>query len=152
MSHVFVSTSVPFDLELGSLLLANMLSAWLDSEVAGRGTAEAAHESQNHRASPQQVRLCLPAPVNAGSSTPPFALREKARELAWSETLIRTLDRDLGKSGTQMTEREDFKSLVADVSMGQVGAVLPWKPPPLALGSGLASAAAVVCPHADSGH
>jgi DNA invertase Pin-like site-specific DNA recombinase len=53
-----------------------------------------------------------------------YALREKARELGWSEASIRTLDRDLGKSGLQMTEREDFKTLVADVSMGQVGAVL----------------------------
>jgi DNA invertase Pin-like site-specific DNA recombinase len=53
-----------------------------------------------------------------------YALREKARELGWSEASIRTLDRDLGKSGSQMTEREDFKTLVADVSMGQVGAVL----------------------------
>jgi DNA invertase Pin-like site-specific DNA recombinase len=53
-----------------------------------------------------------------------YALREKARELGWSEASIRTLDRDLGKSGSQMTEREDCKTLVADVSMGQVGAVL----------------------------
>jgi DNA invertase Pin-like site-specific DNA recombinase len=33
------------------------------------------------------------------------------------------LDRDLGKTGTEMTKREDFKTLVADVSMGHVGAV-----------------------------
>src|SRR5215469_16910155 len=52
-----------------------------------------------------------------------YALREMALALGWSESLIRTLDRDLGKTGTQMTEREDFKTLVADVSMGQVGAV-----------------------------
>ena len=52
-----------------------------------------------------------------------YALREKAQELGWSEALIRTLDRDLGKSGAQMAGREDFKTLVADVSMGQVGAV-----------------------------
>src|SRR6266536_2457735 len=52
-----------------------------------------------------------------------YALRNKARELGWSESLIRTLDRDLGKTGTEMTRREDFKTLVADVSMGQVGAV-----------------------------
>ncbi len=43
--------------------------------------------------------------------------------MGWSESLIRTLDRDLGKTGTEMTRREDFKTLVADVSMGQVGAV-----------------------------
>jgi DNA invertase Pin-like site-specific DNA recombinase len=52
-----------------------------------------------------------------------YALRQMALELGWSESLIRTLDRDLGKTGTEMTRREDFKTLVADVSMGQVGAV-----------------------------
>src|SRR5208283_4496538 len=52
-----------------------------------------------------------------------YALREMALELGWSESLIRTLDRDLGKTGTEMAGREDFKTLVADVSMGQVGAV-----------------------------
>jgi DNA invertase Pin-like site-specific DNA recombinase len=52
-----------------------------------------------------------------------YALREKAQELGWSEASIRTLDGDLGKSGTQTAGREDFKTLVADVSMGQVGAV-----------------------------
>ena len=53
-----------------------------------------------------------------------YALREKAEELGWSPAAIRTLDGDLGKSGTQTAGREDFKTLVADVSMGQVGAVL----------------------------
>jgi DNA invertase Pin-like site-specific DNA recombinase len=54
-----------------------------------------------------------------------YALRAKAQELGWSEASIRTLDRDLGKSGAPMAmaKREDFKTLVADVSMGQVGAV-----------------------------
>jgi len=52
-----------------------------------------------------------------------YALREKAQELGWSEAAIRTLDGDLGMSGSQMAGREDFKTLVADVSMGQVGAV-----------------------------
>jgi DNA invertase Pin-like site-specific DNA recombinase len=53
-----------------------------------------------------------------------YALKDKALALGWTETAIRTLDRDLGHSGAQMTGREDFKTLVADVSMGQVGAVL----------------------------
>ena len=52
-----------------------------------------------------------------------YALREKALALGWPDTAIRTLDRDLGLSGAQMSGREDFKTLVADVSMGQVGAV-----------------------------
>jgi len=52
-----------------------------------------------------------------------YALRHKAVELGWSEPTIRTLDRDLGISGAQMAGRQDFKILVADVSMGHVGAV-----------------------------
>ena len=64
-----------------------------------------------------QVRL------NRESTERQYALREKALALGWPETAIRTLDRDLGISGAQMTGREDFKTLVADVSMGQVGAV-----------------------------
>lgn len=52
-----------------------------------------------------------------------YALREKALALGWQPTAVRILDRDLGQSGAQMAGREDFKTLVADVSMGQVGAV-----------------------------
>jgi len=52
-----------------------------------------------------------------------YALQEKAVALGWSPSTIRILDRDLGLSGAQTTGREDFKTLVADVSMGQVGAV-----------------------------
>lgn len=52
-----------------------------------------------------------------------YDLRKKALDLGWREPLIRTLDCDLGQSGAEMTGREDFKKLVADVSMGEVGAV-----------------------------
>ena len=52
-----------------------------------------------------------------------YALRQKALELGWREPAVRILDRDLGKSGAQIAGREDFKTLVAEVSMGQVGAV-----------------------------
>ena len=52
-----------------------------------------------------------------------YGLRQKALELGWSGPAVQILDRDLGKSGTQMLGREDFKTLVAEVSMGRVGAV-----------------------------
>src|SRR3954468_5134220 len=52
-----------------------------------------------------------------------YALRQKALELGWSEATIRTLDRDLGQSGAQMTGREDFQTLVSEIALGQVGAV-----------------------------
>ena len=53
-----------------------------------------------------------------------YALREKAIELGWAAPMVRVLDADLGQSGAQMATREDFKTLVADVSMDKVGAVL----------------------------
>jgi hypothetical protein len=52
-----------------------------------------------------------------------YALQQKAVQLGWREPSVQVLDRDLGKSGAQMAGREDFKTLVAEVSMGQVGAV-----------------------------
>src|SRR5258708_20137880 len=60
-----------------------------------------------------------------------YALREKAQELGWSEPAIRILDRDLGMSGAQTTGRDDFKTLVAEVSMGQVAAVFALEASPL---------------------
>ena len=44
-----------------------------------------------------------------------YALRNRALELGWPQEAIRTLDRDLGRSGAQIAGREDFKILVADV-------------------------------------
>jgi DNA invertase Pin-like site-specific DNA recombinase len=53
-----------------------------------------------------------------------YALQNQARELGWAQPMIRILDRDLGLSGAQSSLRKDFKTLVADVSMGKVGAVM----------------------------
>jgi len=52
-----------------------------------------------------------------------YALREKALTLGWLPDAVRVLDRDLGQSGAQSRTREDFKTLVAEVSMDRVGAV-----------------------------
>src|SRR4030095_13153658 len=52
-----------------------------------------------------------------------YALKEKACQLGWAADQVRILDGDLGISGAAMTLREDFKTVVADVSMGKVGAV-----------------------------
>jgi DNA invertase Pin-like site-specific DNA recombinase len=82
---------------------------------------------EHHRSKPAYIYLRQSTPGQVRhhqeSTERQYALREKALELGWRESLIRTLDRDLGKTGTEMTRREDFKTLVADVSMGQVGAV-----------------------------
>jgi len=52
-----------------------------------------------------------------------YALKDRALELGWAADQIRVLDADLGQSGTQMNNRQDFKTLVADVSLQKVGAV-----------------------------
>src|SRR5437764_5198605 len=83
--------------------------------------------TEHHRSKPAYVyvRQSTLAQVrhHQESTNRQYALREKARELGWNEPEIRVLDRDLGMSGAQTTGREDFKTLVAEVSMGQVGAV-----------------------------
>ena len=53
-----------------------------------------------------------------------YALQDLARNFGWPVARIKVLDGDLGKSGTSTTDREDFKTLVADVSLGKAGAVL----------------------------
>jgi DNA invertase Pin-like site-specific DNA recombinase len=52
-----------------------------------------------------------------------YALQDKALALGWPQRSVRVLDGDLGQSGSQMSGREDFKTLVSDVAMGLVGAV-----------------------------
>src|SRR3954452_12418872 len=83
--------------------------------------------AEHHRSRPAYIYLLQSTPSQVRhhqeSTERQYALREKALELGWSEPSIRILDRDLGMSGAQTTGREDFKTLVAEVSMGQVGAV-----------------------------
>ncbi len=69
------------------------------------------------QSTPEQVRH------HQQSTERQYGLREKALQLGWTEASIRVLDRDLGLSAKPSTVREDFKTLVAEVSMGQVGAV-----------------------------
>ena len=60
---------------------------------------------------------------NQESTERQYNLASKAESLGWSPERIRILDRDLGQSGARTTNREDFKSLVSDVAMGNVGAI-----------------------------
>ncbi len=83
--------------------------------------------TENHRSKPAfvYVRQSTLAQVrhHQESTERQYALREKAQELGWSQPAIRILDGDLGMSGAQTTGRDDFKTLVAEVATGQVGAV-----------------------------
>jgi DNA invertase Pin-like site-specific DNA recombinase len=52
-----------------------------------------------------------------------YALKDKAILLGWPTGRTRVLDGDQAISGTTTNGRDDFKKLVADVSLGEVGAV-----------------------------
>ena len=65
-----------------------------------------------------QVRL------NPESTQRQYALEQRARSLGWSSPKVLVLDNDLGESGAQMEKRGDFQRLIAEVSLGKVGAVL----------------------------
>src|SRR3954453_6030859 len=69
------------------------------------------------QSTPGQVRF------NQESTERQYQLGTKASGLGWSPDHIRILDRDLGQSGKDITNRDDFKTLVNDVAMGTVGAV-----------------------------
>src|SRR5260364_154695 len=71
------------------------------------------------------IRQSTPAQVrhHQESTERQYALRDKELALGWPVTDIRTLDRELGHSVARMKGREYFKTLVAAVAMGRVGAV-----------------------------
>src|SRR6266700_2092783 len=69
------------------------------------------------QSTPGQVRF------NQESTERQYNLANQAKALGWSPEQIRILDGDLGRTGQQATHRDDFKTLVSDVAMGQVGAI-----------------------------
>lgn len=60
---------------------------------------------------------------NQQSTERQYALQQTALDYGWDTSLIQILDGDLGRSGSHATGREDFKTLVTEVSMGNVGAI-----------------------------
>lgn len=60
---------------------------------------------------------------NQESTERQYALKDKAVQLGWPPEQIIVLDQDLGQSGAQSHQREDFKKLVAEVCLEKAGAV-----------------------------
>src|SRR5260364_97038 len=131
MSHQPLPLLTPsVDAQFAGVLIANMLEAWLTAAPALEATEEAMNDHQDHRTALQQTGVHLYPSVDSGPGTAssgeyrtPVCAAGQSVGTGWPETAIRTLDRDLGQSGARMKGREDFKTLVADVSMGQAGAV-----------------------------
>ena len=71
------------------------------------------------------IRQSTPAQVrfNQESTDRQYNLVNKAIALGWNQDQIRVLDRDLGQTGSVANNRMDFKTLVSDVAMGQIGAI-----------------------------
>jgi DNA invertase Pin-like site-specific DNA recombinase len=61
---------------------------------------------------------------NTKSSRRQYALRQRAVALGWSLERIQVIDCDSGQSGASAADREGFKRLVTEVSLGNAGIVL----------------------------
>jgi DNA invertase Pin-like site-specific DNA recombinase len=61
---------------------------------------------------------------NTASTARQYDLEQRARELGWSKAAITVIDQDQGRSGSSAVGRDGFQFLLAQVGLGQAGAVL----------------------------
>ena len=54
-----------------------------------------------------------------------YAMRSRLGDLGWHE--VELVDEDLGRSAAGTTKRSGFERMVAEVSLGRVGAVAAWR-------------------------
>lgn len=60
---------------------------------------------------------------NTGSKARQYDLSQRALELGWPPERIVVIDQDQGISGTSFAQRDGFEQVVAEVGLGQAGAV-----------------------------
>ncbi len=61
---------------------------------------------------------------NTESTKRQYALRQRAVALGWPIERVHVIDTDLGQSGASAADREGFKRLITEVSLGRAGIVL----------------------------
>src|ERR1700685_2072276 len=61
---------------------------------------------------------------NGESTQRQYALRDRAIAAGWPAERVRTIDRDLGKSGASAATRDGFQELVSEVALGKAGIVM----------------------------
>jgi len=66
---------------------------------------------------------------NTESTQRQYALQQRAVALGWGMERVHVIDCDLGHSGASTVDREGFRQLVAEVSMGHAGSCWGWKSP-----------------------
>src|SRR5260370_38388601 len=95
MSATSSSLIVPTDLQLATVIVANMLENWLDFFPAALTTAEVTDEPENLRTAEEQASLHLCASVDPCPSAPPSG-EHRASVCAATESsgtgLERTID------------------------------------------------------------
>ena len=123
---------VAFDFTKAGAILADMVESYLAAGAPPFDPEGADDDDfEDCRATFVATSLRLHSPVDDGASSlqpgehgAPIQSGEQSRwPSVGSPEQIRILDRDLGQSGAATTNREDFKSLVSDVAMGQIGAI-----------------------------
>ncbi len=65
--------------------------------------------------------------TNTESQQLQHAMREHARQLGWPNERIEVVETDLGRSAQSTQRRDGYKTLLADVALGQVGIVLSYE-------------------------
>lgn len=72
------------------------------------------------------IRQSTPSQVltNQESTRLQYALKKRASDLGWHAEDIEVVDADLGLTGSSAGEREGFKELVTEVTLGQIGLIL----------------------------
>jgi DNA invertase Pin-like site-specific DNA recombinase len=61
---------------------------------------------------------------NTASTARQYDLVQRAQDLGWSHTSVTVIDQDQGRSGSSAVDRDGFQFLIAQVGLGQAGAVL----------------------------
>ena len=119
------------DFAKAGAIIANMIESYLAAGAPSLNAEGADHaESEDCRSSSVRkaciyIRQSTMAQVrfNQESTERQYNLADQGESLGWTPEQIRILDRDLAQSGALTTKRDDFKTLVSDVAMGQVGAI-----------------------------
>lgn len=72
------------------------------------------------------VRQSTPSQVltNQESTRLQYALKKRASDLGWHAEDIEVVDADLGLTGSSVQEREGFKELLTEVTLGRIGLIL----------------------------
>jgi DNA invertase Pin-like site-specific DNA recombinase len=61
---------------------------------------------------------------HTASTARQYDLVQRAQDLGWSKASITVIDQDQGRSGSSAADRDGFQFLIAQVGLGQAGAVL----------------------------